>query len=156
MVTMSCAKTTPIAQQTSWLTSTTSVVTHLKSYRITTRWGIMPRSSAVLLGENRLFRDGIRQMLEKSSISVVAEGRDILDTVGADDRVPSAELIIFHVASEGISASPSELITDLRERFPAAKLVLLADPSAKPLLPAFIQANVSAILLTDISGETLE
>lgn len=117
----------------------------------------MARSSAVLLGENRLFRDGIRQMLAKSSISVVAEGRDILDAVGADDdRRPIAELIIFHVASEGISASPSELITELHERFPAAKLVLLADPSAKPLLPAFIQANVSAILLTDISGETLE
>jgi two-component system nitrate/nitrite response regulator NarL len=116
----------------------------------------MARSSAVLLGENRLFRDGIRQMLTKSSISVIAEGRDVPDALGTGDRVPTPELIIFHIAADGVSASPSEMISDLREHFPAAKLVLLADPSVKPLLPAFIQANVSAILLTDISGEMLE
>jgi len=116
----------------------------------------MARSSAVLLGENRLFRDGIRQMLAKSSISVIAEGRDVSEVVGTPDECPSPELIIFHVASDSVAASPVELIDDLRQHFPSAKLVLLADPSAKPVLPAFIQANVSAVLLTEISGEMLE
>ena len=116
----------------------------------------MAHSSAVLLGDNRLFRDGIRQMLAKSSISVIAEGRDVLEVVGLGDREPAPELIIFHLTSDAVSCSPPQLITDLREHFPAAKLVLLADPSMKSLLPAFIQANVSAILLTDISGEMLE
>jgi len=116
----------------------------------------MARSSALLLGENRLFRDGIRQMLAAGSIMVIAEGRDVHDAVGAADLSPAPELIIFHVASESIAAPPVEFIDELRRHFPAAKLVLLADPSAKPVLPAFIQANVSAVLLTDISGEMLE
>jgi two-component system nitrate/nitrite response regulator NarL len=116
----------------------------------------MARSSAVLFGENRLFRDGIRQMLAKSSISVIAEGRDVGDVVGAADLSAGPELVIFHVASESFAASPVELIDDLRQHFPAAKLVLLADPSAKPLLPAFIKADVSAVLLTEISGDMLE
>jgi len=116
----------------------------------------MAHSSAVLLGVNRLFRDGIRQMLAKSSISVIAEGRDVLELIGLGERGPSPELIIFHLPSDGVSVSPPQLITDLHEHFPGAKLVLLADPGVKSLLPAFIQANVSAILLTDISGEMLE
>jgi two-component system nitrate/nitrite response regulator NarL len=118
--------------------------------------GSMARSSAILLGENRLFRDGIRQMLANSSISVIAEGRDVRDAVSAGDPDPAPELIIFHVASESSAASPVGLIDDLRRHFPAAKLVLLADPSAKAVLPAFIQADVSAVLLTEISGEMLE
>jgi len=95
-------------------------------------------------------------MLAASSISVIAEGRHVRDVVGTVDPSPAPELIIFHVASESVAAPPVELIDDLRGHFPAAKVVLLADPSAKPVLPAFIQANVSAVLMTDISGEMLE
>ena len=95
-------------------------------------------------------------MLAASSISVVAEGRDVRDVVDVGDPNPAPDLIIFHVASDSFAASPVEFIDELRRHFPAAKLVLLADPSAKPVLAAFVQADVSAVLLTEISGETLE
>jgi two-component system, NarL family, nitrate/nitrite response regulator NarL len=116
----------------------------------------MAHSNAVLLGESRLFRDGIRQMLAKSGISVIAEGQDVRDVAGTGDLPDGPELVIFHVASEDFAVSPAELIDDLCQHFPAAKLVLLADPSAKPVLPAYIQAGVSAVLLTEISGDMLE
>ncbi len=111
---------------------------------------------AVLLGENRLFRDGIRRMLEKSSISVIAEGRDPAELIGVAGQSIDPELIILHLPSENLAEPPYDLIEKLRQHFPVAKLVLLADPSAKSVLPAFIQADVSAILLTEISGEMLE
>ena len=111
---------------------------------------------AVLLGENRLFRDGIRRMLEKSGISVVAEGRNQADLIGITDQSACPELIILHLPSQHLAKPPADLTETLQRQFPAAKLVLLADPSAKAILPAFIQADVSAILLTEISGELLE
>jgi two-component system nitrate/nitrite response regulator NarL len=111
---------------------------------------------AVLVGENRLFRDGIRRMLEKSGISVVAEGRDPADLTATASETACPELIILHLPSEKIAEAPGDLIEKLRWHFPTAKLVLLADPSAKSILPAFIQADVSAIMLTEISGEMLE
>lgn len=111
---------------------------------------------AVLLGENRLFRDGIRRMLEKSGISVVAEGRDASDLTEGANQSACPELIILHLPSDNIAQPPGDLIEKLRWHFPTAKLVLLADPSTKSILPAFIQADVSAIMLTEISGEMLE
>jgi two-component system nitrate/nitrite response regulator NarL len=116
----------------------------------------MADSRAILLGENRLFRDGIRRMLDRSGISVVAEGRDPSDLTEIADKSACPELIILHLPSESAAETPGDLIDKLRLHFPAAKLVLLADPSAKSILPAFIQADVSAIMLTDISGEMLE
>jgi two-component system nitrate/nitrite response regulator NarL len=118
--------------------------------------GQMADSRAVLLGENRLFRDGIRRMLEKSCISVAGEGRDLAELASVADLGACPELIILHLPSENIAESPLDLIENLRRRFPVAKLVLLADPSAKSILPAFVQADVSAILLTEISGGMLE
>jgi two-component system nitrate/nitrite response regulator NarL len=95
-------------------------------------------------------------MLEKSGISVIAEGRDPSDLSGDAHQSASPELIILHLPSDNVAEAPGDLIEKLRWHFPAAKLVLLADPSAKSILPAFIQADVSAIMLTEISGEMLE
>jgi len=116
----------------------------------------MANHRTVLISENRLFREGIRQILEKKRIAVVGEGRNIVESLQSvrDDACP--EMVIFHLDPRGSDAAPLELICNLSGHFADAKLVVLADPSTKHLLPSFVSAGASAILLTEISSETFE
>jgi two-component system, NarL family, nitrate/nitrite response regulator NarL len=111
---------------------------------------------AVLVGDNRLFRDGIRQMLEKSCISVIGEGRDIAELAETASGEDYPDLVIFHLASDHSPEASLGLVRALREHFAEAKIVVLVDAGAKSVLPNFVRADVSAILLTDISSEMLE
>jgi len=111
---------------------------------------------AVLLGENRLFRDGIRQMLERSGIAVIGEGREIDELLQAVGDQACPDLAILHLASDQAAESRLDCAVGLRRQFGDAKLVVLADPGAKSALPAFFHADVSAILLTEISSGMLE
>lgn len=86
---------------------------------------------------------------------MVGEGPSIefLQSVG-EDACP--EMVIFHLVPHGSDAVPLELMGNLLGRFADAKLVILADPSTKHLLARLVSAGASAILLTEISYETLE
>ena len=108
----------------------------------------------VLISENRLFREGVGQILEKKGIAVVGDGpsMEFLESVGGD---ACPEMVIFHLVPHQSEAGPLELVCNLSGHFADAKLVILADPSTKHLLPSFISAGASAILLTEISGEIL-
>lgn len=115
----------------------------------------MDEHSAVLISDNRLFREGIRRILENRQISVGGEGRDIPELLRtmADDVRP--DLIMFHLGPS-VGAVSLELMHSLSERFADAKLIILADPSARHLFPSFVSAGASAILLTEISITNLE
>jgi two-component system, NarL family, nitrate/nitrite response regulator NarL len=110
----------------------------------------------ILVSENRLFRDGIRQMLKGSHITVVGEGcriPELFEAVGTDAQ---PELVILHLGSGEASDSPLAAVRDLHAHFAHAKLVILADQSSRPMLPGLVHAGVSAILSTEISSELLE
>jgi len=110
----------------------------------------------VLLSENRLFRDGIRQMLLRCHINVIGEGRGVLDLLQDLSGEAEPELVIFHLASGQWSDSPLAVLRNLHEHFARAKLVVLADPCTRPILPSLVQADVSAILSTQISSDMLQ
>jgi two-component system, NarL family, nitrate/nitrite response regulator NarL len=111
---------------------------------------------AVLVSERRLLRDGLKEMLQKSRISVIGEARDIPDVLAAVEMQADPELVICHITSDQSPEVGLDLVCGLRQHFARAKLVVLADTCTKSLLSSFVCADVNAILLTSISSEMLQ
>jgi two-component system, NarL family, nitrate/nitrite response regulator NarL len=111
---------------------------------------------AVLVSEKRLVRDGLKEMLQKSQISVIGEARDIPDLLAAIELQADPELVICHITSDQSPEIGLELVYGLRQRFTRAKLVVLTDACTRSLLSSFVCADVNAILLTSISSEMLQ
>jgi two-component system, NarL family, nitrate/nitrite response regulator NarL len=116
----------------------------------------MADRQTVLVSEKRLFRDGLKEMLQKSRISVVGEGRDIPDLLTTMEQQADPELVICHIAADQPSETGLDLVRGLRRHFAGAKLVVLADACNRSLLSSSVCADVNAILLTDISSEMLQ
>ena len=108
------------------------------------------------MSEKRLFRDGLKEMLEKSRIAVVAEARDLADLLAAMEQQEEPELVICHIASDQSTGAGLDLLRGLRQHFSRAKLVVLADACDRSLLSNSVCASVDAILLTDISSDMLQ
>jgi two-component system, NarL family, nitrate/nitrite response regulator NarL len=111
---------------------------------------------AVLVSERRLLRDGLKEMLQKSRISVIGEARDIPELLATIELQADPELVICHITSDQSPETGLELVCGLRRQFGRAKLVVLADACTRALLSSFVSADVSAILLTSISSEMLQ
>jgi two-component system, NarL family, nitrate/nitrite response regulator NarL len=111
---------------------------------------------AVLVSERRLLRDALKDMLQKSRISVIGEARDVPDLLAAIELQADPELVICHIASDQSPEVGLELVYGLRRHFAQAKLVVLADACTRSLLSSFVGADVNAILLTSISSEMLQ
>jgi two-component system nitrate/nitrite response regulator NarL len=110
---------------------------------------------ALLVCEKRLLRDGLREMLQRSRISVIGEASDMPGILAATQMQADPELVICHIASQQNPDTGLELVYGLRRHFARTKLVVLADACTRSLLSSFIGADVNAILLTSISCEML-
>jgi two-component system nitrate/nitrite response regulator NarL len=110
---------------------------------------------AVLLSERGLLLDGLRDMLRKSRISVIGEAQNIPALLTAMQTQPVPELVICHIAFDRKPEAALELISDLRQHFARAKIVVLADACTTSLLSGIAGADVNAILLTSISSDML-
>jgi two-component system nitrate/nitrite response regulator NarL len=116
----------------------------------------MVECRAVLVIENRLLRDGLKEMMQKSRISVIGEAPDLSEIVAAMPMRPDTELVVCHIAADQSPETGLDLVYGLRRSFPQAKLVVLADACTRSLLSSFVGADVNAILLTSISSEMLQ
>jgi two-component system nitrate/nitrite response regulator NarL len=116
----------------------------------------MPDCRAVLVSEKRLLRDGLKEMLQKSPISVIGEAPNVPDLLAAIEMQPDPELVICHITSDQNPAVGLDLVLGLRQHFAQARLVVLTDVCTRSLLSSFVAADVNAILLTSISSEMLQ
>ena len=117
--------------------------------------GLAADCRAVLVSERGLFLDGVRSMLGKSRISVIGEGRNVLGLLSAMRTRPVPELVVCHIAFDREPGAVRDLIGGLRQHFPRAKLVILADTCTTLLKSGIVAGDVSAVLLTSISGDML-
>jgi two-component system, NarL family, nitrate/nitrite response regulator NarL len=116
----------------------------------------MVECRAVLVSDKRLLRDGLKEMLQKSHITVIGEAPDIPNLLASMELQADPQLVICHIASDQSAEAGLDLVYGLRQRFTRAKLVVLADACTKSLLSSFVGADVNAILLTSISSDMLQ
>ena len=110
----------------------------------------------MLVSDKRLLRDGLKEMLQKSRITVIGEAPDIPNLLASMEMQADPELVICHIASDHSAEAGLDLVYGLRQHFTRAKLVVLADACTKSLLSSFVGADVNAILLTSISSDMLQ
>ncbi len=110
---------------------------------------------AVLVSEKGLFLDGLREVLGKGRISIIGEANNIPALLGAMQTQPIPELVICHIGFDRKAESARDLVSGLRQHFAGSKLVVLADACTTALLSSIAGSDVSAVVLTSISGDML-
>ena len=110
---------------------------------------------AVLVSERGLFLDGLRQVLGKSRISIIGEANNIPALLDAMQTRPIPDLVICHIGFDRKAEAALDLISGLRRHFAGSKLVVLADACTTALLSSIAGSDVSAVVLTSISGDML-
>ena len=104
--------------------------------------------STIIIEGDSLFREGLKLLLEQTEFSPISCS---LECAAVPSSATPEMLIVFaHEKTELV-----ETISCLRERFPAARVVVLAAESDLDVLNTAIQAGANAILLTSISAEGL-
>jgi two-component system nitrate/nitrite response regulator NarL len=114
----------------------------------------MPIGRLVIAGENRLLREGLKQILECPSISVVGEVRSL---VGATDFLksiePAANLLICDPGSD--AAREFAAIKELSHEFPNLGTVVLTSSINHTWLDRAIDCGARGFLPNEISSVAL-
>lgn len=111
----------------------------------------MQTVSVALIDMNKLFREGIRVLIQESNFQIVAEAASPSEAVSFP-TVPAPQIVLLDPLGPGDAA---QTVREIRVAFPDARLVLLTaelDPSS---LAAVLEAGADAYLLKDISPEAL-
>lgn len=114
------------------------------------------RSGIILVGSDRLFREGLKLFLENAGLAVLADGKnpaELWDTMDLD-CVPNVLIQSLH--STGMSQDDLSCIQEVRQRFPGIRIIALAETITPSVFLQTISAGIEGLLLKDISGDVLQ
>jgi two-component system, NarL family, nitrate/nitrite response regulator NarL len=108
--------------------------------------------TTIVIGDNQLFREGLRGLLSKSNFEVVWTGADASGAKAtAKDAAPKLALI-------GLSSDDwngTEVLKRLRALYPDCRAVVLASRATQAHFTACLAAGADGYLLTEVSPEVL-
>ena len=114
----------------------------------------MDRFSMYLIDPDRLFREGIKRILDDSAYQTVGEARSIEEAralFAAGERIDLVALDVADWEAEGIA----EFLRELRARLEGVKIVVLTSDRSRGTIGKAIGWAVDAYLLKDMSPEAL-
>src|SRR3712207_2835534 len=105
-----------------------------------------------LLCRNILLRTGVAQLLAGSHFSLSNDASiGIPEIPATDDTHPTLILICETLSPEGYA----ELLGELKERCPGARLVLMADHLEPEAIGALVEAGLNGLCSTGMSQQTM-
>jgi two-component system, NarL family, nitrate/nitrite response regulator NarL len=105
-----------------------------------------------LLCRNNLLRTGIAQLLAESQFALSGDASAGVPNLSAmDDNLPTLILICESLSPEGYT----ELVGELKERCPGARLVLLADHLEPQPIAQLVHAGLNGLCSTGMSQEAM-
>ncbi len=112
----------------------------------------MIETLVLLVGRNKLFREGLKSLLNGSQFSVIGEGDDVahIANLTNGDR---PDVVIVDMSDKPEHATDD--IGLLRERMPEARIVVLAESLEPQILSSCLGAGANGFLIKDISVEAL-
>ena len=125
------------------------------SHRCSSNHGSPPPTAHCILGVagTVALRTGLQEMLEAApDFHVVAEMSD-QELLAAPAQL-APDLILIAVNST-LETTPMALVHACQERYPAAKILLLADPAAEPHLAACLAAGAAGLFPLDLEAAPL-
>ena len=105
-----------------------------------------------LVGRNTIVREGLQRILSEHDFSIIASAARTGDLPPLDREEPWI-LILF--ADEGPSGSCVDSLAALHERFPAARIVLLASEFDFSLVRRVFRAGAAGCLIDEIACDRL-
>ncbi len=112
----------------------------------------MTTTTTVLVGRNKLFREGLKSLLIGSQFEVLAEVDDIGELRHAESSV-QPQLVVVDFTDEAQRANDS--IAALKAARPDVRIAVLAEVLDSAALSACLAAGASGFLIKDISVDGL-
>lgn len=112
----------------------------------------MTTTKTVLVGRNKLFRQGLKSLLADSQFEVVAE-MDELAELRHTGETMRPDLVVVDFTDE--SERASESIADLKSGQPEVRIAVLAEVLDSGALSACLAAGAGGFLIKDISVDGL-
>jgi two-component system nitrate/nitrite response regulator NarL len=115
----------------------------------------MSQGNVLIIGANRLFREGLKVLLRKFGFTVTTEGANLAEArSSADGMMP--DLVLASLASgDDLAAWVAEL-RRIRTELPEARVVALTEQLPPEQFVRVLRAGAVAILTKDISGGVLQ
>jgi two-component system nitrate/nitrite response regulator NarL len=110
----------------------------------------MTSSHTLLIESNRLFRQGLKHLLAGTSFEVSAELNTVELALQAGDTGAMPDLVI-----SGQPVTDEAELRALRELFPTARIVVLADDLSVEVLRAAMGGGADGFLIKSVSPEAL-
>jgi len=108
----------------------------------------------IVSGQNRLFREGLRRILESPTIRVGGETKSLEDALNLLHSSPPADLILCDPA--GDLDSEFATMQRINSQFPDISIVILTDDLRPSLLDRAIESGARGFLPQDLSPSALE
>jgi two-component system nitrate/nitrite response regulator NarL len=110
----------------------------------------MTASRTILIETNRLFRDGLKHLLNGTRFEVGAEFNTVDLALAAAESGETPDLVI-----SGQAVTDEADLRALREAFPSARIVVLADGLSVEALRAAMGGGADGFLIKNVSPEAL-
>ena len=110
----------------------------------------MTASRTILIEPNRLFRDGLKHLLNGTRFEVGAEFNTVDLALTAAETAETPDLVI-----SGQAVTDEADLRALREAFPTARIVVLADDLSVDVLRAAMGGGADGFLSKSVSPEAL-
>lgn len=114
----------------------------------------MEQVEILLVDANKLFREGLKRLLDNSPFTIAAEGDSLSEGIAKLDGGlrPKIALVEFDAGSDDLT-----LLHSVREKFPEVKIVVLAATTRNiHHLARCFEAGADAYLLKNISPDALK
>ena len=107
----------------------------------------------ILADDHRLFREGLRALLELDGGCQIISEVDNTDDLLADVARFQPDLVLqdYRMPTGGAISS----LNQIKERFPHIKIIILTGVQSTGLFKQLIRSNADGILLKEVSGEFL-
>jgi two-component system nitrate/nitrite response regulator NarL len=107
----------------------------------------------IVIGDGRLFREGLQMLLAGTPYDVVASGGKIVTLKFVGDNEVPPRLVIL-IPSQHNPSDTTEL-KEARRRYPDSRIVVLATQPSQHHFTTCLSAGVDGYLFTDISRDVL-
>jgi two-component system, NarL family, nitrate/nitrite response regulator NarL len=118
----------------------------------------MDRFSIFLIDPDRLFREGVKRILQEGGYATIGEARSIDEAQVALERIAvgggRVDLVALDVADWAASGTAG-FLEELRARIEGVKIVVLTSDRSRGAIGTAVNAAVDAYLLKDMSPEAL-
>ncbi|WP_119678549.1 LuxR C-terminal-related transcriptional regulator [Indioceanicola profundi] len=113
----------------------------------------MENVTAFLIDANKLFREGLKRLLEESPFKIVAEAGNVREGVSIAEQGLKPDLILLDLVNGG--EEEAEAMRRLRQALPDSRMVVLTTDLCTRRLSNALEAGADGYLMKDLSSDAL-